>query len=52
MQLEPKPTEFTDSDAPDWLAQLTVLHAEFEALHPILGGNGRLGRLMVPLFLK
>ena len=35
----------------DRLIQLAVLHAEFEALHPFLGGNGRLGRMVVPLFL-
>ena len=38
-------------DVPDRLAQLAVLHAEFEALHPFLDGNGRLGRMLVPLFL-
>lgn len=38
-------------DAPDKLVQLAVLHAEFEALHPFLDGNGRLGRMFVPLFL-
>ncbi len=35
----------------DVLVQLAVLHAEFEALHPFLDGNGRLGRMLVPLFL-
>ena len=38
-------------DAPDRLVQAAILHAEFEALHPFLDGNGRLGRMMVPLFL-
>ena len=38
-------------EAPDRLVQLAVLHAEFEALHPFLDGNGRLGRMLVPLFL-
>lgn len=38
-------------DIPDKLVQLAVLHAEFEAIHPFLDGNGRLGRLIVPLFL-
>ena len=38
-------------DAPDPLVQLAILPAEFEALHPFLDGNGRLGRMLVPLFL-
>jgi hypothetical protein len=32
-------------------SQLAILHAEFEALHPFLDGNGRLGRMLVPLFM-
>ena len=36
---------------PDKLVQLALIHAEFEALHPFLDGNGRLGRMLVPLYL-
>ena len=36
---------------PDRLVQLAVLHAEFEVMHPFLDGNGRLGRMLVPLLL-
>ena len=42
---------YLNGDAPDRLVQLAILHAEFEALHPFLDGNGRLGRMLVPLFL-
>ncbi len=42
---------FIHSDHPDRLVQLALLHAEFEALHPFLDGNGRLGRMMIPLFM-
>jgi len=36
---------------PDALVQLAIVHLEFEALHPFSDGNGRLGRMLVPLFL-
>ena len=39
------------STEPDPLVQLAILHAEFEALHPFKDGNGRLGRMIIPLFL-
>jgi len=42
---------YANEDTADRMVQLAVLHAEFEALHPFLDGNGRLGRMLVPLFL-
>lgn len=35
----------------DVVVQLAVIHAQFEILHPFLDGNGRLGRMLIPLFL-
>lgn len=35
----------------DPLVQLAIVHVEFEALHPFEDGNGRLGRMLIPLFL-
>jgi len=43
---------YVHAKAPDLLVQLAILHAEFEAIHPFLHGTGRLGRLLIPLFLK
>ena len=43
--------KFIHAEAPDRLVQLAILHAELEALHPFLDGNGRIGRMFVPLFL-
>ena len=42
---------FVHDETLDQLVQLAVLHAEFEAIHPFQDGNGRMGRLLVPLFM-
>jgi Fic family protein len=38
-------------ERPDAIVQLAVVHAQFEIIHPFLDGNGRLGRMLIPLFL-
>lgn len=43
--------EYIHSSEIDPLVQLAIIHAQFEMIHPFGDGNGRLGRIIMPLFL-
>ncbi len=43
--------KYLHRDEQDTLVQLAIAHAEFESIHPFIDGNGRLGRMIITLFL-
>jgi Fic family protein len=59
----PPPPELLDDCLSDWerfvnerntlpdLVQCALMHEQFEAIHPFIDGNGRMGRLLITLFL-
>jgi Fic family protein len=48
LQCEPREDE---QAALSLLAQMAIAHAQFETIHPYHDGNGRTGRLLLPLLL-
>ena len=43
--------KYLHKDDEETLVQLAILHAQFEIIHPFNDGNGRMGRILIPLFL-
>jgi Fic family protein len=44
--------KYYHSEERDPLVQLAIIHAQIEAIHPFVEGNGRPGRMLVPLLLN
>jgi len=43
--------KYYHTEEKDPLVHLAILHAQFEIIHPFIDGNGRLGRIIFPLYL-
>jgi len=43
--------EFVHESDLDLLIKVAISHYQFEAIHPFMDGNGRVGRLMIPIIM-
>lgn len=43
--------KYINNSEQETLIQCAIMHAQFEMIHPFLDGNGRIGRMLIPLFL-
>lgn len=43
---------YSDKNTTPLLARVAIAHYQFESIHPFLDGNGRIGRMLITLYLQ